>query len=111
MSASPRVVVPIACKHDLTPAAEFGTVVFLIRNMIFSLDRPEMISRLFRQELLRIQFDPERDYVCITPPVIPITILYGQVLSEYGCVRGLYFDARTDTYVERMQRAHSRRSP
>lgn len=97
----PRVFVPIRCKHDLSAAEAFGPIVFLIRNLPFSVDRPEMISRLLRAELQRQEFDASRDFVAIAPPLIPAAMLYGLVLSEYEEVRGLFFDARVGEYVER----------
>lgn len=103
-----RVFVPIHCKHSLTAAEAFGTVIFLIRNLPFSIDRPEMISRLLRTELQRQKFDVARDFVALTGPQIPVTLLYGLVLSEYGSVRALMFDARTGAYVERTMKPLTR---
>ncbi len=107
---APRVFVPIRSKHDLSAAEAFGPVVLLIRNLPFSVDRPEMVSRLLRAELQRQQFDPSRDFVAVVPPLISGAMLYGLVLSEYGQVRALFFDARTGEYVERTMKVPAGRT-
>lgn len=100
----PRVFLPVRCKFDLTALAQFGRVTVVLRTMPFSIDRWELMARLMRKELAEQQLDPDRDYIALTGPMIAVTLLYGMVLSEFGTVRALLFDARTGSYVERISK-------
>lgn len=103
----PRVFLPTHTKQDTSKAATFGEIVVLLQAESFSPFQVELNTRIFRAELKRNGFDPNRDFILLAGPRIFDTLLYGLVISEYRLVRALMFDARTGEYIERTIQAGS----
>lgn len=103
MIAKPRVFFPLKTPRFDTQAAEaFGERVFLLSDDYPSPFYSDEIARTFSRILRVHGFVPRLDYVALTGPTIFVALLLGQVMVEHRFARMLLFDARSSSYVERV---------
>lgn len=97
-----RVFVPqISQKFDMGDAKRYGTIVPLTEERIDPLNPPSVVS-LFISQLENLDFDPEKDYVCLTGSQL-VTAMFLAVLSaRYEELKLLIFDSRNSSYCVRL---------
>lgn len=86
---------------DLTDAERYGEVTFLFdRFDVSPMDGEEFVDAV-RDKLVRAGFDPDRDFFIVAGPVLPVTLAFGAVCSQWHTVKVLMFDARESRYAAR----------
>lgn len=86
-------------RRNLEP---FGECVFVFDKRTPSLFSTEEFVEGIREELKKLKYDPDVDYIAFSGSVIAVALFYGTVMDEYGTARCLLFDANRDEYCERV---------
>ena len=87
---------------DISGLREYGTLTYLFNDSENRRSfQDEKLDEQIISQFSRANFDPDKDYIAIVGKLIPVTITMTAVVSTYGCVKALAFDARTSQYVER----------
>jgi hypothetical protein len=88
-------------RFDVRPAATFGEPTFLFEGApnAFALGK---LSAEILEQLDAANFNENTDFVAMTGPTVALVTLFATIIGEYGRVRALIFDARNDSYRERV---------
>lgn len=97
---------PNSDKIDVSAAAQYGQIDYLFRprqgektrSSIFDTEKlaDEIVSALEAKE-----YDPAKDYLCVSGHINSIIILTATAVAEYGLIRALLFDTRERNYIVR----------
>lgn len=100
-----RVFVFEKTSREVDDAKRFGEILYLFkqgigkqRASIWDVDR---LTAQILEQLDRMQFNPEKDYICICGNVVPIAIYLSTVVAEYGAINALLFHTSERCYYER----------
>lgn len=98
-----RVFVFEETKQDVRRAATYGEIVYLFgasrqRSALFECDA---VSDEIVTALEEYGFNPALDFVCVTGHIVSIALLTAAVVSNWGRVKFLLYDAIQKTYHER----------
>lgn len=90
---TPRVfVLEHVVNYDVSKASEFGTIVFMYargeRCNMWAKD----FAELFLARLYRLQYDPNRDFICFTGPQMPMILCIAAVSSTFEKFRALIWN-------------------
>lgn len=98
----PHVFIPEipSTRFDLSTAELFGDIVYLCQKLYPF--KPEECADSLYNALIDNNYDPETDYICLAGSTLSLCILVSVVVSNFGSVRCLMYDARAKTYCERM---------
>lgn len=99
-----RVFVFEQTRQQLDGAAEFGNVLYLFqpnsgRNSRSSIWDTESVAQEICNALIKYNYDPAIDFICISGSCIPLAIYIATVTAEYGRFKALLFDAKDRNYV------------
>lgn len=91
-------------EYDLEPAREFGEISYIFgpgahRPSVFKVD--EYRERV-REALASAKFDSKTDYFCMTGSMVPVALCLVTMVSTYGRVRVLMFNAHESRYLLRV---------
>ena len=94
---NPRAFLLEDTAHDVTGATSYGTIQTLFTSNV---KRPSIWTDAYSDAILarlrEVQFDPDKDFIIISGPLIGLTILAAAISYEYGSFRGLAFNAHDD---------------
>jgi hypothetical protein len=97
-------------RYDLSGLAPYGAVVFLNGDRAMNPFNTTHIPAQIRDGLRREEFDPAIDYVCMTGQNLKIAMFLAVAAHDYGPLRLLFFEASSETYVERVFDIHHQSS-
>lgn len=88
-------------RFNVESAKTFGEPKFVFEEMpnVFVLDK---LVQQIATALELADFNENTDFVAMTGPTAALVTLFSVVIGEYGKARALIFDARSDTYRERI---------
>lgn len=91
---------------DISSAAKFGRIQYIFKPVPREKSRSsiwetEALGREIAEALLHRNFDPARDYLCISGHQISVAIMLATAITEYGLVKVLFFDTKDRVYVPR----------
>ncbi len=97
------ILEPVSKWLDITATKEFGDLVYLFAK---GENRPGIFhSNLFGLELLkrlvRNDFQPERDSICIVGSMVPMALYIAAAISFFGTINVLLFSAIYEEYVQK----------
>lgn len=99
----PRVFVPTSRQRfDVSAAGEHGDVVYIFDDERWpSLLDVQAVADSIGDILERHDFDPERDILALTGPVLLVAAALTVAVTWEGAARVLVFDAGNERYLER----------
>lgn len=87
---------------DISGLRMFGEISYVFYNKENRRPlRDEKLEEQIVSQLGRFKFNPEQDYIAIVGQQLPIAIFISAVISAYGSVKALCFEAREGGYYER----------
>ena len=92
------VFTPKDGRFNCDSAGEYGDLVHAYPEGVSPFNTDFLTDRLFESVE---DFDPDTDFIAMTGNNVVLALAVALMLSSYGRVRLLIFDARTSKYVER----------
>jgi hypothetical protein len=93
-----RVIAPETTdKFDLSGAKAHGDMLFLFTSPQSPFQ--ENLVEAYRKRLHEIEFDPEKDVVCMTGQILTLCMFFAAIYKDHKKFRALLFDARSSHYV------------
>lgn len=94
------IVEPVRSNLNFQSAEQFGETVYLFnegdrRSSVFD---SENYADDIAEALSRKEFNPNKDYICITGSIIPVTLVVATMIHLYGRVNALFFRANESSY-------------
>jgi len=86
-------------RFDVSGAKKFGEVVHLL-DFANPFNTTSVAEKLV-ESLEENNFNPEKDYLCMTGSPLVLAILLAVAFEKYGTIRMLMFDAKESNYRER----------
>lgn len=86
-------------RYDIRAATRYGDVVAITEDRLNPFNTVDFVEQV-RNGLSN--FDPDRDYFCMTGQSLTISMALSVLIEMYGHARLLLFDARNSTYSERV---------
>ncbi len=87
-------------RHDISPAAIYGTLVYLFAP---DMHRSSIWSNAFRDEIFErldaLEFNPDVDYILAAGNQIPLLVLVGGIVARYNHCNILAFNASARQYI------------
>jgi hypothetical protein len=97
-----RVIIPEPnFRYNFEKCAEYGQLVYLSEEPMRPLDTVAVRSHI-QQRLHAIGFNPDHDLVCLVGRVLSVAYSLSVISATHPTVRVLMFDARHDSYCERL---------
>ena len=98
----PRVFFPVKIdKFDISHAEKFGDIIFLSEDYISPFNINEAIWK-FMNTLLKSEFNPEEDYICMTGNSLILCWFSISIITVFEKVKVLLFDSRAGQYQEKI---------
>ncbi len=97
-----RVFLPEQSKDfNLKDASRYGDIAFLSDHRLNPFN-PIQLAEDFVRSLKQVNFDPNKDYICMTGKTLILSVMFAVVCSRHKKFNILIFDARNSTYAERI---------
>jgi hypothetical protein len=97
----PRVFIPQKVdKYDVSKAEEYGELIPLLEDSLSPFNIMEMIYK-FINAFRTFDFNPEKDFVCMTGNSLVLCWLSIALVLEFQKVKILIYDSRLENYYER----------
>lgn len=87
-------------RWDLTSATGWGEIQYLFEENVSPMN-PDRVMIFGQRRIKELNFDPAQDYFLMTAKSGILALCLSLVLHQYGPIRCLFFDARTQKYIER----------
>lgn len=98
----PRVIIAEqTSRFDLSSATRYGEIVCL-SDVVLNPFTVEGVVGIFTHRLNELNFNPERDYVCLTGAQLIVPLMVGVVAGLHPTFRVLMFHAQTSDYRVRV---------
>lgn len=97
---------PTSENIDISSAANFGRILYLFkpergRKSRAGIWETDILCREILDRLIELDYEPTRDFLCISGHQVATSILIAITIREYGTVNALFFDTRERSYVAR----------
>jgi hypothetical protein len=101
--ARPRVFFPCRSRRfNIKSADKFGTAEFIFNEGEISAFNTDRYLTELGEALEKFKFEPTRDFIAVTGPVVQVALTVGYIMSHFEQVWVLIYDAKVNRYRERL---------
>ena len=94
--------ITVNSKYDLRPIKKYGDVMYLYTDMQHPpINNPQRMLDDCIERLENFGFDPKVDFIIMTGAVVNVALFVAAAFVQYGTLKLLMYDPRTNKYYER----------